>query len=90
MPSKKSLLIALCASTAIGLMACGGGGDSSTPTPPPVVDDPPPPPVAQTPQQQAGSGFAFAFNQGRFANPINPTRTDIIPLDKTAEPIPIP
>lgn len=89
------------ATAAVTLAACGGGGDNNfTPpptgvvTPPPPIDQPPPPPPPSTgdgtPQGQAGAGFAAAFNQGAFDEPVDPMSGDIIALDKTAEPIEIP
>lgn len=89
------------ATAAFALAACGGGGDNTfTPPPtgvvtnPPPVDpppvDPPPPTGEGTPQGQAGAGFAAAFDRGAFDEPVDPTTGDIIPLDKTAEPIAIP
>jgi len=95
-----SIKTSLVAATAVfALAACGGGGDNNfTPpptgvvTPPPPVDPPPPPPPTGdgTPQGQAGAGFAAAFNQGPFDEPVDPMTGDIIALDKTAEPIEIP
>ena len=85
---------------ALVLAACGGAesnfmrpdtGAATTPppvTPPPV--DPPPPAGDGTPQAQAGAGFAAAFNQGPFDEPVDPMDGDIIALDKTADPFDIP
>jgi len=91
----------LTAATALSLSACGFSGDNNFTPPetgvvtippaggqPPV--DPPPPTGDGTPQGQAGAGFAAAFNQGPNDEPVDPMAGDIIPLDKTAEPIPIP
>lgn len=87
--------------TAAALAACGGGGENTFVAPPVAVGPPtPPPPLPPTPptpptgsgtvQAQAGAGFAAAFNQGRTDEPNDPVANDIIPLDKTGEPIPIP
>ena len=83
------------------LTACSGGSNDFvapptgvvTPvvvTPPPPPPDPVDPPPAGSAQEQAGAGFAFAFNQSRLDEPVDPMEGDIIAVDKTAEPIDIP
>jgi len=95
--SFKTLLIAGVA--AVTLAACGGDNDYVAPptgavTPPVVPPVPPPPPPPPTgddsPQGQAGAGFAAAFNRGSFEEPVDPMDGDIVALDKTAEPIDFP
>lgn len=92
----KLLLVA--GASAIALAGCGGDNNytppptSTVPPPPlpPPPPPPPPPPTSATPQEQAGAGFAAAFNQAAFDEAVEPAPGDIIPLDKTAEPIDIP
>lgn len=92
----KSILIA--GASAVVLAGCGGDNNYSPPptstVPPPPLPPPPPPPppppTSASPQEQAGSGFAAAFNQAALDEPVEPVSGDIIPLDKTAEPIDIP
>lgn len=93
---KTSLILA---AAALALTACGGSdngfvapptGGFTPPAPPPPPPPPPPPGGNGTPQSQAGSGFAAAFNQGPFDKAVEPMTGDIIVLDKTAEPIEIP
>lgn len=89
--------------TAAILGACGGGkGGENSFTPPPTATvppppvnpspqpPPPPPSVDGTPQGMAGAGFATAFNQGKFDEPVSPTQGDIIAIDKSADPYDIP
>jgi len=100
MKTYSSIKVSLATSAAaFALAACGNPGNNNyvapptgtataPPTPPPT---PTPTPTGDgTPQGQAGAGFATAFNQSPFDEPIDPTVGDIIALDKTAEPIPIP
>ncbi len=99
------LKIVVLTTSAAFLGACGGSNGSSNSnsnfTPPPTATVPPPvvtppvvdpqPPMADgTPQGMAGAGFAAAFNQGEFADPVSPTQGDIIGLDKTIDPYDIP
>jgi len=95
--SIKTMLIMTAA--AIGLAACGGSDNNYVPPPvaevppppaPPPPPPPPPPPETATPPEQAGAGFANAFAQGPFDEPVDPMNGDINALDKTAEPIEIP
>lgn len=79
----------------IGLSACGGENNFVAPpvgtvTPPPGGGgggDNPPTGDTRTPQQQSGQGFADAFNQGEFSEPIDPVAGDINAIDITADPI---
>lgn len=90
----------LAATAALVLAACGNPGNNNYVPPetgvvtiPPTVTPPPvdPPPTGDgSPQGQAGAGFATAFNQGPTDEPVDPMTGDIVALDKTAEPIPIP
>jgi len=93
----KSLMLAAVAATA--LAACGGSDNDfvappvavippqpPAPTPPP----PPPPPPMGNLEDGFGAGFAAAFQQDAFAEPIDPVTGDIIPLDVTADPVPVP
>lgn len=92
--SFKTVLIATMG--AIMLAACGGGENTFTPPPTSTVPPnpppppPPPPPPSQSLQEQAGAGFATAFNQAPTDAPVEPVAGDIIPLDKTADPLEVP
>ena len=102
MKKHSSIRITLATFAAVfALAACGNPGNNNfvapptgtataPPTPPPAPTPPPTPTGDGTPQGQAGAGFATAFNQSPFDEPVDPIAGDIIPLDKTAEPIPIP
>ena len=85
---KTAILVVLSATVVTGC----SNNDSGSVTPPVVVTPPPPPPppAADAPQDNLGDGFKAAFEQGPFAEPVNPVAGDIIPLDKTTDPFDVP
>ena len=88
---KTAILVVLSASVVTGC----SNNDSGSVTPPVVVTPPPPPPpppppAADAPQDNFGAGFKAAFEQGSFAEPVDPVAGDIIPLDKTTDPFDVP
>ena len=100
-PARQACAFLAVVGAAATLAACGGSDNTFVAPPTAVVtvtDPPPPPPPPPTPEpepegtaaEQAGAGFAFAFNQSPFDEPVEPVEGDIIPLDLTAEPIPVP
>lgn len=74
-----------------GLSACGGGNNSPPPPPPPPVGTNPPPTPSPPPMmsvaEKLGATFAAVFGAPRDSQPINPKPGDIVPVDKTAQPI---
>lgn len=90
MTTSKIIKRILLSGSALLIVACSGGDLVELPTPP-VVVDPPPPPVTETPvQDQFGAGFKTAFERDKTAEPVEPVDGDIIPLDKTIDPVDIP
>lgn len=68
------------------LAACSGGNNKRQP-PPPAVGTPPPPPASGSLASRFGAAFAAIFGTAATAEPRNIGPGDIIPVDKTAEPI---
>ena len=79
------LLTAAISAAALGLAACGGGGGGGD-----VVVTPPPPPAAPKLEDGFGSGFATAFRAADTAEPREPSAADVIAVNATADPVPIP
>lgn len=63
------------------LSACGGGGGGSTTT---VT-----PPAAKF-EDQFGAKFASAYQGGPNTEPVDVAPGDVIPVNATAEPVPLP
>ncbi len=62
------------------LSACGGGGGSSTTVTPPAAKF----------EAQFGANFATAFEQPNNTEPRPVAAGDVIPVNQTAEPVPLP
>ena len=87
--STKLILLSSC--MVIALSACGSGNNSPPPpAPPPIGGTPPPPPPPPPPTSvagQLGAGFASIFGAAANSQPKDPAPGDIVPVNKTAQPI---
>ncbi len=79
---RKLLTLATAVSLGAALSACGGGGGGTTtvtpPTPPARFD------------AQFGAGFSTDFQASNNSEPHAVAAGDVIPVNQTAEPVPLP
>ena len=89
--TRMSVKLILMSIGVMGVSACGSGNSSPPPPPPapPPVGSPPPttPPPPTSVAGQLGAGFAAIFGAAANSQPKDPSPSDIVPVNKTAQPI---